>query len=119
MPTDLADHDTGGIELLFADELPGTVFSLRETAVYEAEEVRSEVGGDIPKFGDWLPVEVEGDGAAWIVALGELVEELKQYENPQAVELEVTRCEKSGSQQTDPYEVNLEQVGGDAKQGSL
>lgn len=118
MPTNLDDYDTGGTELLFADDLQGTVFSLREVAVYEAEEVRQEVGGDVPKFGDWLPIETpNGDG--WAVAVGELVDEIKAYENPVAVELEVTRCEKSGHEQTDPYEVNTKVVNGDAQQTGL
>lgn len=118
MPVDLEDHDTGGIELLFADDLEGTTLKLREASVYEAEEVRSEVGGDIPKFGNWLPVETD-DGDAWAVALGEFVDELKTYENPMALTFTVTRCEKSGTDQTDPYEVNVEIEDGDAQQTGL
>lgn len=118
MPTNLDDYETGGTELLFADDLEGTQFTLRDLAVYEAEEVRSEVGGDVPKFGNWLPIETD-DGEAWCVAVGELVEELKRYENPAAVTLEVTRCEKSGTGQTDPYEVNVESIDGDTRQAGL
>jgi hypothetical protein len=118
MPTDLSDAETGGIDLLFADDLSGTVFELRESAVYEAEEVREDVDGDIPKFGRWLPVETE-DGDGWAVALGELVEELQRVENPLDVTFEVTRCEKSGTADTDPYEVNVEVVDGDTKQTGL
>lgn len=118
MPTDLDDYETGGTELLFSGDLEGTRFSLRGMAVYEAEEVRTEVGGDVPKFGNWLPIKTEnGDG--WAVALGELVDEIKRIENPIAVELEVTRCEKSGSKQTDSYEVNTEVVSGDGQQTGL
>lgn len=115
MPTDFEDYETGGVELLFADELEGTRFSIRRPGVYEAEEVREEVNGDIPKFGDWLAVETD-DGDAWAVAVSELVEEIKIYENPMAVDLEVTRCAKSGNEQTDPYEVNTEVVNGDGQQ---
>lgn len=118
MPTDLSDHDIGSIDLLFADDLEGSTFSLREAAVYEAEEVRKEVEQDIPKFGNWMPVETD-DGDAWVVALGELVEELQRFENPAAVTVVVTRCEKSGPEQTDPYEVNLEHEDGDLKQTGL
>jgi hypothetical protein len=118
MPTDLSDHETGGIDLLFADDLSGEQFELREAAVYEAEEVREDVDGDIPKFGNWMPVtRNEGDG--WVVALGELVEELQQFENPLGLSYRVTRCEKSGSEQTDPYEVNVEVVDGDPQQSGL
>lgn len=118
MPTDLSEAQTGGVDLLFADDLQGTEFKLREASVYEAEEVRKEVDTDIPKFGNWMPV-VTDDGDGWIVALGELVEELQQYENPLAVDLEVTRCQKSGTKQTDPYEINVEVVDGDSQQAGL
>lgn len=119
MPVDLSDAETGGVNLLFADDLEGTEFELREEAVYSAEEVREETESDVPKFGKWLPVETEQDGDSWAVAVGELVEELQRVGNPMAVTFEVTRCEKSGSEQTDPYEVNLEPVEGDAQQGGL
>jgi len=118
MPIDLQDAETGGVDLLFADDLQGTVFRMTEAAVYTAEEVRDEVGGDVPKFGKWIPVETE-DGDAWAVAVGELVEELKRYENPLSVWIEVTRCQKSGTEQTDPYEVNVETVSGDETQAQL
>lgn len=118
MPTDLSEAQTGGVNLLFADDLQSTVFQLREAVVYEAEEVREEVDTDIPKFGKWMPVETD-DGDGFIVALGELVEELQQYENPVGLTFEVTRCEKSGSKQTDPYEVNLEVEDGDPQQAGL
>lgn len=118
MPTNLDEYETGGTELLFADDLEGTTLSLRETAAYEAEEVRQEVGGDVPKFGDWLPVQTS-DGDGWAVALGELVDEITAYENPVGVEIEITRCEKSGGDQTDPYEVNTEIVAGDSQQTGL
>lgn len=118
MPTDLDEYDSGGTELIFSDELEGTTFSLRELAVYEAEEVRQEVGGDVPKFGNWIPIKTD-DVDGWAVALGELVEEIKRYENPVAVTISVTRCQKSGDNQTDPYEVNTELVEGDRKQDSL
>ena len=118
MPVDLSEAQTGGVDLLFADNVSGTVFELREASVYQAEEVREEIDGDIPKFGKWMPV-TTANGDAWIVALGELVDELKTYDNPMGVTFDVTRCEKSGSQQTDPYEVNLEVVDGDLQQTGL
>ena len=65
-----------------------------------------------------MPVSTE-DGDAWGVALGEFVEELQSYENPMGLTYEVTRCEKSGSRQTDPYEVNLEVRDGDTNQTGL
>lgn len=119
MPVDLQDAETGGVNLIFADDLQGTEFELREEAVYEAEEVREETESDVPKFGKWLPISTEADGDSWAVAVGEFVEELQRIENPMAVTFGVTRCEKSGSEQTDPYEVNLETVDGDTKQAGL
>lgn len=118
MPTELDEAQTGGIELLFADDLPGTEFQLRESAVYEAEEVREELDLDIPEFGKWIPVTVDGEDC-WIPAYGEVVEELQVFENAMAPELKVTRCEKSGSKSTDPYEVNIETVDGDSQQTGL
>jgi hypothetical protein len=118
MPVDLSEAQTGGVDLLFADDLSGTEFELREASVYEAEEVREDVDGDIPKFGKWMPV-TTSDGEGWVVALGELVEELQTYENPMGLKFSVTRCEKSGTEQTDPYEVNLEVEDGDPKQSGL
>lgn len=119
MPTDLSDVQTGGVDLLFADDLKsGVQFKLREASAYEAEEVREELSTDTPEFGKWLPVE-QDDSEAWVVALGELVEELQSYENPQAVTFEVTRCRKSGTKQTSPYEVVIEPVAGDVNQSSL
>jgi len=118
MPVDLSEAQTGGVDLLFADDLSGTEFQLREASVYTAEEVREEIDNDIPEFGKWMPV-TTADGDAWAVALGEFVDELKAYENPMGLTFEVTRCQKSGAKQTDPYEVNLEQVDGDAQQKTL
>jgi len=119
MPTDLSEHETGGIDVLFADDLPGTTFTLRELAVYEAEEVREETQTDVPKFGNWMPVTLDDGTEGWMVALGELVEELQQFENAKAVTCTVTRCEKTGTKQTDPYEVNVEIEDGDSQQTGL
>lgn len=114
MPTDLSEAQTGSIDLYFADDLEGETFFLQDSAVYEAEEVRDEIGGEVPKFGRWLPVhEADQDGqthgSGWIVAVGELVEELQALAvDPVEVPWTVTACRKSGPDQTDPYEVNVE-----------
>jgi hypothetical protein len=114
MPTDLSEAETGGIDLYFADDLEGETFTLRDSAVYEAEEVRQEVGGDVPKFGRWLPVEAtdkngQSHGDGWTVAVGELIEELQGLAaDPGVIPWTVTACRKSGPDQTDPYEVNVE-----------
>jgi hypothetical protein len=115
MPTDLSDAETGGIDLYFADDLEGMSFYLRDPSIYDAEEVRDEIDSDIPKFGRWIPVHTcDGNGkttgTGWIVAVGELIEELQRYDDPVEDPVSVTRCEKSGTEQTDPYEVNTEKL---------
>lgn len=115
MPTQLDDVDTSGTELWFADNLEGETFYLRESAVFEAAEVREETGTDTPEFGNWFPVhganesgETTGE-TGWAVALGEFVEELQDMSvDPVEVPFTVTRVEKSGPEQTDPYEVNVD-----------
>lgn len=114
---DLDDANTGNDTLLFADDLPGTAFRLREASVYDAEEVRDELGGDVPRFGRWLPVVTDAEDAAWMVGLGELIEELQAVEDATAGTYRVTRCEQSGSGEQDPYEVNVEPVEDSAQTG--
>lgn len=114
MPTKLDEAQTGGIDLFFGGEAEGETFYLRDPAVYDADEVRAEIGGDMPKFGRWFPVQLadkEGKthGTGWTTAVGELVEELQKAPvDPVEVPFTVTRCEKSGEKDTDPYEVNIE-----------
>lgn len=110
MPTDIDDASTGGAALIFADEAAGCRFRLREASIYDAEEVRDDLGHDDdapPKYGRWLPVEIS-DEDCWLVAPGELIEELQRLEAEVGVVYEITRIEKSGSGETDPFEVNLE-----------
>lgn len=118
MPTDLDDYDAGGIEVLFADDLQGSEFEVRELAVYEAEEVREETETEVPKFGNWLRCATE-DGECWVVALGELVQELQAIESPLGVTFACTKCQKTGNKQTDPYTVNLDVIDGDPSQEAL
>jgi hypothetical protein len=114
MPTDLDDVETGGIDLFFGGEAEGETFMLLEPSVFEADEVRDELGTEVPKFGRWLPVHLSDEqgkthGSGWVTAVGELVEELQGLEaDPVEVPWTVTRCEKSGTKDTDPYEVNVE-----------
>lgn len=114
MPEDLSDVETGGIELYFSDELEGETFYLRSAHVYEADEVQKETKSDVPRFGKWLPVHLadkdgQVHGTGWVVGLSELIDELQQAESdPVEFPWTVTRAEKSGEQQTDTYEVNIE-----------
>jgi hypothetical protein len=117
MPTDLADANTGRATLLFADDLQGTDIRLRETAVYEAEEVQSQIDSGIPRYGTWLPVETPDDAQAWAVALGELVGEMQQLDDPTGGMHRIVRCEKSGTKQTDHYDVDVEAESGGGQTG--
>jgi hypothetical protein len=123
MPTDLQDTDVGGADLIFPDGLTGLTWSLRETSVYQAEEVQNQIGSDgTPEYGRWLPAIRVSPGSTrdkeeiWINAPGELIEELQDMteSNGDLVDkpatLSVTRCEKVGNSPTAPYEVNLERV---------
>lgn len=110
MPTDLADSTSGGT-LIFPGDAVGIEFKLRETAVYDAEEVRAELGNEeTPQFGLWLPVETPGDGEGWLNSPGELREELIDAEAAPGETYRVTRMEKNGTEETSAYEVNLEKV---------
>lgn len=114
MPTDLSETTTGSIELFFGGEAEGETFYLRDAAVYDADEVRKEIDADYPSFGRWFPVHLADEdgqthGSGWTTAVGELIEELQDAEvDPVEVPFTVTRCEKTGEKDTDPYEVNVE-----------
>lgn len=117
MPIDIADASTGGASLVFPDEAAGCRFRLREASLYEAEEVRAELGHDDeqpPMFGRWLPVSIE-DEDSWVLAPGEMVEELQRLEASNGELFEVTRIQKSGNGDTDPFEVNLERKSDDTQ----
>lgn len=117
MAEDLMKADTGGTSLVFADDANGVRFRLREAVLYDASEVRGNLGAEAdgtPQYGRWLPVEIEGDDA-WLLAPGELIEELQAVEAEDGELFEVTRCEKAGNGETDPWEVNLDRISDDAQ----
>lgn len=119
MPEDLDDARTGASTLYFADDLPDLEFQLLEAVVYDAEEVRDITGDDNPQFGRWLSVAVGDDDECWLVAVGELIQELQHANASAGDRYKVTRCEKSGADETDPYEVNLEDLNKFKDQQSL
>lgn len=117
MPVDIQDASTGGASLVFADDAAGCRFRLREASLYEANEVRDELDHDDdqpPMFGRWLPVDIQ-DEDAWLIAPGEMVEELQRLEASNGELFEVTRIQKSGNSETDPFEVNLERKSDDTQ----
>lgn len=108
MPTDLAEAaSSGATELIFPDDATRYEYRLREGQVYDAEEVRGEIGNsDVPQWGNWLPVEIE-DGEAWLNAPSQLITELVEIGIEPGHRWTVDRLEKTGSRQSDPYEVEL------------
>lgn len=100
-------------ELVFPDSLEGLEFQVREALLYSAEEVREETGSDVPEFGDWIPVRTKVNGTmqdGWMVGLSELDQWLANTENPESGIWVISRAEKSGTSQTDPYEINVEKL---------
>lgn len=121
MPVKTADASTGADGFIFPDDLEGTRFQLDEDALYEAYEVRESMydnpieddheadeQGQTPAYGRWYPVDVPGyEDLQWMIAPGELIDELKTWDDPAGGRLKVTRCRKSGPDPSDPYEVNV------------
>lgn len=117
MPRDANPNAGQTTELVFTDGLEGTVFSIPRTpAIYTAEEVREATDNDVPEFGDWLKVRLpQLDEDGWLVAVSELEQWVAKTENVTAGTYEVTKCEKTGTAQTDPYEVQVETITNDGQ----
>lgn len=114
MPTDLSEAQTGNAGLVFPDDLSSTEFRLTESSLYDAEEVQDEIDNDgTPAYGRWFPASTSDDDEAWVCAPGELVSELQRLEAEAGEAFVVTRCEKSGRAESDPYEVNAERLSDD------
>lgn len=108
--TSLHDHAPGG-DLVFAGDLDGVQFRLLDLQMYNNDdEEKPDVPANDTVHGNWLKVETEQHEECFISAPGELIEGLQDYYAEQGDLFEVTRCAKSGSAQTDPYEVNLEDL---------
>lgn len=112
MPREPNPNAGQSTELVFPDGLEGTVFRVESTLMYPAEEVREETGNEVPEFGDWVKAQIhtgEDWNMGWIVGLSE-VEQWLANEAETNKTYELTRAEKTGVSQTDPYEVNIETV---------
>lgn len=122
MPTDLAESVTGDVELVFPDNAPGKQYRLRESAVYDAVEVRDEIGAgddDVPQFGHWLPVTIlDRDETGFLNAPSELRQELVSAEAEAGDEFRVEFLEQRGNGPSDPYSASIEMVT-DTDQASL
>lgn len=101
--------------MVFISDASGVIFRLNKTAVYSAEEVQEQIDQDgTPQYGRWLNVEIE-DEPAFLLAPSELIEELQDLEASNGEVFEVTRAEKPGSEETDPWEVNLDRKSTDTQ----
>ena len=117
MPENLYEAETGTTDLIFASDMAEdevTPLELRLTAgkLYEADEVRDEIGNpDVPRYGDWVPVETAADrpeDPSFAMAPAELIEELQDKAIQPGDTFTVTRCEKIETQHYERYEVNVE-----------
>jgi hypothetical protein len=107
MPQDLSESVTGSTELVFPDDANGT-YSLQERSVYDAEEVRLELDTDIPKYGSWIPVEIlETGDEGWLAAPSKLRAALVDDEIRAGERFEIVTMQKLGTEQSDPYRVEL------------
>jgi len=109
MPEKLSESVSGSTELVFPDDASQRQYSLRELAVYDAGEVRSEMEmeTDIPQYGSWLPV-VTGDGdEGWLTAPSELRQKLLDRDVKPGETFVIQSLEKSGHGESDPYQVKL------------
>ena len=107
MPQDLSESVTGSTELVFPDDANGT-YSLQERSVYDAEEVRLELDTDIPKYGSWIPVEIlETGDEGWLAAPSKLRTALVDDEIRAGERFEIVTMQKLGTEQSDPYRVEL------------
>jgi len=104
----LDESVSGSTELVFPDDTDGEEYCLLESNVYSAEEVRDELGGDVPQYGSWLKVhiqETERDG--WLTAPTDLRSGLVEASIETGEVFRIETMRKRGSDQSDPYLVDL------------
>lgn len=121
MPTNLSDSVAASVELIFPDEATDKTYSLRELTVYDAEEVRDEIGSeDVPQYGQWLPVKMDGEDA-WLSAPSELRSLLVEDNIREGELFEIREMRKTGGRQSDPYSVSVEfpDRDGDGRQAGI
>jgi hypothetical protein len=106
MPEDLEETISGSTELVFPDDAVDQTYSLQERSVYDAGEVREEMDSEIPEYGSWLPVDLDGD-QAWLVAPSELRSVLVDQEIRTGERFSIDKMQKTGRGQSDPYTVEV------------
>lgn len=108
MPRELSESVSGAVELIFPGDADGQEYRLRELGVYEAEEVREELGdGDVPQYGDWMKVVTEMDEEAWLCAPSQLRKRLLDEEVEPGNRVTIHELKKTGSRQSDPYRAEI------------
>jgi hypothetical protein len=109
MPEKLSESVSGSTELVFPDSVTEKEYSLRELAVYGADEVRSEMEHetDIPQYGNWLPVTLGTGDEAWLVAPSQLRKKLVEQDASPSERFLIPSMEKQGRDPSDPYQVEI------------
>ena len=106
MPEDLNETVSEGTELVFPDDASGKTYRLCERSVYDAAEVRAEMETDIPQYGSWLPVKLDGEDA-WLTAPSQLRTRLVEDTIKPNEVFNIREMEKRGNDPSDPYQVEL------------
>jgi len=106
MPTKLNDAVSGAADLIFPDDATGT-YQLAESNVYEAEEVRDQLGGDMPKHGQWIPIVTERGRTEFLTAPSRLITELVKAEVTESERFSIESMVQYGTEPNDPYEVTV------------
>lgn len=105
----LHDHNPGG-DLIFASDATGTEFRLQSLKLFNNDDdEKRDLDSDV--YGNWIKIyDLDREIDRYMTAPGEMIEELQRLDAREGDGFRVTRCEKSGPEQTDPYEVNLEEL---------
>lgn len=106
----LEDSVTATGELVFPDDASGKAFALQERSVYGPEEVRDELETDIPRYGKWVPVEIQtrtGTESGFLAAPSELRKRLVEETVQEGETFRVETMTKDGPEDSDPYRVEL------------
>lgn len=105
--SNLHDH-TSGSDLLFPGDLSGVQFRLKSLSLHNNDDEEKPNLPNEDVHGNWVKVETEQLGEAYMSAPGEFIEELQRLNAASGDLFKITRCVKSGPKQTDPYEVNID-----------
>jgi hypothetical protein len=119
MVKELSESVSGSTELVFPDDSDGQMYRFTALSVFDAEEVRDELGTDIPEYGSWMPVTIAETGEeAFLSAPAALRSQLLDQDARAGELVEITEMAKTGSDQSDPYRVELRFPERDADTGS-